>query len=225
MIGVRDRLREVAAGNLGSVLGVQNRSGLTRSVIARFIYRQRRDSELLLGPIMMPNSEDQPSTSSVNATLGLPRRLQSHDLQDPLIPRAVAHSSPGRVEVALRRAIQCAEIADKERAEDILLLDLRGATALVDFFVIVTVKSRRQSAGLASEIDQNMKRAGERKLGLEGDEDGRWTLIDYGDFVVHIFNEESRAYYGLEDIWGDSTRVDWRASSSASGETVGTDSP
>lgn len=172
---------------------------------------------------MMPNSEDQVSASMMKGSLGLPKRVQTHDPQDPLVPRAVAHSSPGRVEHSLRHAIHCAEIADQERAKDIVLLDLRGATALVDFFLIVTVGSRRQSAGLASEIDQKMKRAGEVKLGLESDEEGRWTLIDYGDFVVHIFNEESRAYYGLEDIWGDAKKVEWRASPTSPVEPRGTD--
>ena len=56
---------------------------------------------------------------------------------------------------------------------------------------------------MASEIDQAMKKFGEAKLGMEGSEDGRWTLIDYGDFVVHIFSPEDRAYYALEEIWGD----------------------
>ena len=53
-----------------------------------------------------------------------------------------------------------------------------------------------------------MKKLGEAKLGLEGSEDGRWTLIDYGDFVVHIFSPESRAYYALEEIWGDAPQID-----------------
>jgi ribosome-associated protein len=78
--------------------------------------------------------------------------------------------------------------------------------------VIVTAASRRQSNAIAIEIDQEMKKRGEAKLGLEGSEDGRWTLIDYGDFVVHIFSPEDRAYYALEDIWGDAPRLDWQES-------------
>ncbi len=54
-----------------------------------------------------------------------------------------------------------------------------------------------------------MKRRGERKLALEGSEEGRWVLIDYGDFVVHVLSEEARTYYSLEEIWGDADRVDW----------------
>ena len=54
-----------------------------------------------------------------------------------------------------------------------------------------------------------MKKRGERKLGLEGSEEGRWILIDYGDFVVHIFSGEGRSYYALEEIWGDAPRLEW----------------
>ncbi len=106
-----------------------------------------------------------------------------------------------------RRA--CARIADDNRGKDILLLDLRKTTPIVDFFVIVTAISRRQGNAIASDIDQAMKKLGEAKLGLEGSEEGRWILIDYGDFVVHIFSPEDRAYYALEEIWGDAPQLDW----------------
>ena len=56
-----------------------------------------------------------------------------------------------------------------------------------------------------------MKKLGEAKLGLEGSEEGRWILIDYGDFVVHIFSPEDRAYYALEEIWGDAPQLDWKS--------------
>lgn len=122
---------------------------------------------------------------------------------------AVSRRAPGRADTALAHARICARIADDNRARDILLLDLRGATPLVDFFVIATAASRRQSNAIAIEIDHEMKRVGERKLGIEGSEEGRWTLIDYGDFVVHIFSEDARVYYALEEIWGDAPRLDW----------------
>jgi ribosome-associated protein len=117
---------------------------------------------------------------------------------------------PERVARALERCKIAARIADDNRARDILLLDLRAATPLVDFFVIASANSRRQANAIASEIDQEMKKIGEKKLGMEGTEEGRWILIDYGDFVVHVFSEDARTYYDLEQIWGDATRVEWR---------------
>ena len=122
-------------------------------------------------------------------------------------PNGASRAAP-RWRSSARRPVR--RIADDNRAKDILLLDLRQATPLVDFFVIVTATARRQGNAIASEIDQEMKKQGEAKLGLEGSEEGRWILIDYGDFVVHIFSPEVRAFYALEEIWGDAPRLDWQ---------------
>jgi ribosome-associated protein len=124
---------------------------------------------------------------------------------------ATERREPRRAALALERARIAAGIADHNRGKDILLLDLRQITPLVDYFVIITAGSRRQSHAIASEVDQEMKKLGEAKLGIEGSEEGRWTLIDYGDFVVHIFSPEDRAYYALEEIWGDAPKLDWTA--------------
>jgi ribosome-associated protein len=134
--------------------------------------------------------------------------------QDDIPHHAVDRRAPDRVNQALEHARLAARIADDNRAKEILLLDLRQATPLLDFFVIATASSRRQSHAIASEIDAEMKKIDERKLGLEGSEEGRWILIDYGDFVVHLFSPEDRAYYALEEIWGDAPRLEWRAEDS-----------
>src|SRR3954451_2827554 len=130
--------------------------------------------------------------------------------QDDIPAHAVDRRTPERVNLAIDHARMAARIADDNRAKDILLLDLRQATPLLDFFVIATANSRRLSHAIASEIDQEMKRIGEHKLGMEGSEEGRWILIDYGDFVVHVFSAEARTYYALEEIWGDTPRLDWQ---------------
>src|SRR5262245_55023419 len=154
-------------------------------------------------------------TFSPSSTEGQPppsptRRRVAHAIQDDVPFNAAARTHPERVARALEHARIGARIADDNRAKDVLLLDLREATPLVDFFVIATASSRRQSHAIASEIDQEMKRLGEHKLGIEGSEEGRWILIDYGDFVVHVFSGEARSYYALEDIWGDAPRLDWQ---------------
>jgi ribosome-associated protein len=156
----------------------------------------------------LPASE--PVTSRRTRSL---RTHETHSIQDDVPHHATDRREPNRMNVALDRARLCARIADDNRAKDIVLLDLRKATALVDFFVIATAASRRQANAIVIEIDQEMKKRGEAKLGLEGSEEGRWTLIDYGDFVVHVFSPEDRAYYALEDIWGDAPHLDWQASS------------
>jgi ribosome-associated protein len=151
-----------------------------------------------------------PTTPTVEDK-GLPKRLRGTRVaQDDVPAGAVAHSHPSRLDVALDHARICARIAEDNRGRDILLLDLRGATPLVDFFVIVTAPSRRTANAIAIEIDAEMKKIGEKKLGIEGSEEGRWILMDYGDFVVHVFNDEARQYYSLEDIWGDAAQLDWQ---------------
>ncbi len=147
----------------------------------------------------------------------LRRSRRLHDPQDEVPPEPAGRSSKERLSRALEHAKICAQIAADNRAKDITLLDLRKSTSLVDYFVIATAPSRRQANAIVSEIDQEMKKIQEYKLGMEGSEEGRWTLIDYGDFVVHILSEEARNYYALEDIWGDAPQIDW--------EPKGTSSP
>ena len=156
-----------------------------------------------------------PSTPSEDEVADEPkdkrkRRARREEFQDDVPFNATDRKSAARLGQALENAKAAARIGDDNRGKDILLLDLRPATALVDFFVIITASSRRLTTAIASEIDQEMKRRGEKKLGIEGFEEGSWVLIDYGDFVVHVFSEETRAFYALEDIWGDAERVDWQ---------------
>jgi ribosome-associated protein len=162
----------------------------------------------------MPEQDEQsaqaPEPSQPTARTKAMRTRSIRSAQDEIVSQAVDRRSPDRINRAFARAKMAARIADDNRAKDILLLDLRGATPLLDFFVIATAGSRRQANAIASEIDAEMKKVGERKLGLEGSEEGRWILIDYGDFVVHIFSGDGRTYYALEEIWGDAPQLSWR---------------
>jgi ribosome-associated protein len=105
----------------------------------------------------------------------------------------------------------CAAVAADFRGRDILVLDLRKLTSIVDYFVIATGTSRRQIHAMADEIDQAMNVHGDQKLGVEGYGESHWVLLDYGDVVVHLFDEETRRYYDLENLWGDAPRVEWSA--------------
>ena len=157
---------------------------------------------------------DQPDNAPAKSLTGESkrrRRARREEIsQDDVPHNAVARAAPARAAVAIENIRACARIADDNRGKDILLLDLRQATSLVDFFLLVTATSRRQSNAIAEEIDAEMKRRGEFKLGMEGSEEGRWVLIDYGDFVVHVFSIEARDYYALEQIWGDAAKLDWQ---------------
>ncbi len=108
---------------------------------------------------------------------------------------------------ALDRAVLAARTAEDNRGRDIAILDLRSLTTAFDYFVIVTGASRRQLHAMSEEIDRVLGELGDRRLGIEGYVESRWVLLDYGDIVIHLFDEETRAYYSLEDLWGRAKRV------------------
>ena len=123
-------------------------------------------------------------------------------------PRSTVNESPVRLESGLRRALLAAQTAEDNRGIDIVVLDTRELTPMFDYFVIATGTSRRQIHAMSEEIDHALEdRMGDRRLGIEGYDESRWILLDYGDVVVHLFESETRDYYALEDLWGHAKRV------------------
>ena len=120
-----------------------------------------------------------------------------------------AATSP-RASVALEQALLCARVASENKGRDVLVLDMRGVSPLYDYFVLATGASRRQLHSISDEIESAMKGAGEKRLGIEGYETSRWVVLDYGDIVVHLFDQDARGYYGLEDLWADAPHLDWQ---------------
>jgi ribosome-associated protein len=85
---------------------------------------------------------------------------------------------------------------------------MRELTSMFDYFVLATGASRRQLHAMSEEIDHALEdRMGDRRLGIEGYEESRWILLDYGDVVVHLFEPEMRDYYALEELWGQAKRI------------------
>ncbi len=114
-----------------------------------------------------------------------------------------------QLEQSLKLAKAAVRVAAENRGQDILCLDLSAQTSLFDFFVIATGASRRQLAAMATEIDRAMKTEyNERKLSVSGLEESRWIVLDYGSIVVHLFDEDTREFYDLESLWGDSKQID-----------------
>jgi ribosome-associated protein len=91
--------------------------------------------------------------------------------------------------------------AEEKKAEDIKVLDLREVTSFTDFFVICSVGNPRQGQAVCDEIHKNLKELGELPVSMEGYTQADWILMDYGDFLVHIFSTSARAYYELERLW------------------------
>lgn len=94
------------------------------------------------------------------------------------------------------------------KAEDPVILDLRGLTAMTDYFVIAHGRNSRQVQAMARSIEEKLHTELKRKPHhVEGLGPAQWVLMDYGDFIAHLFLEDKRAYYGLERIWMDAPRV------------------
>ena len=103
--------------------------------------------------------------------------------------------------------IECIEAAQDKKAEDLVVLDLRGLSDITDFFVICHGTSERQVLAIADAIEERLGRSLAIHPGhVEGRKVGEWVLMDYIEFVVHIFVEEKRAFYRLERLWGDAPR-------------------
>ena len=86
---------------------------------------------------------------------------------------------------------------------DVTLLDLRGISSATDWFVIATGTSDTHVSSLADNVVEGLKKDGVRPLNVEGQRESRWVLIDYFDFVVHVFHPAAREFYQLERLWGD----------------------
>lgn len=102
------------------------------------------------------------------------------------------------------------DIIEEKQAEDIVLLDVSDHTSIASYFVIATIDNERQGKAIEDEVLLQLRMGQNlRPLGMEGVEEnsGGWVLLDYGDVIVHLFTEEKRAYYRLEELWNKATVV------------------
>ena len=97
--------------------------------------------------------------------------------------------------------------AESKKATDLRVLDLTGITSFTDYFVLCTGANQRQIQAITDAIGEDLKQHGEFPISLEGYKDGEWVLVDYGDFVIHIFSPRARAYYDLERLWRNAKSV------------------
>ena len=103
-----------------------------------------------------------------------------------------------------------ARAASAKKGEDTLVLDVGEVLAITDAFVITSGRNRRQVVTIAEEVEAQVKDVGgPSPIRIEGLTEAQWVLLDYGDFVVHVFLDEVRRYYDLERLWGDSPLIEW----------------
>jgi ribosome-associated protein len=108
-------------------------------------------------------------------------------------------------------AIAAAEVADEKLGQDTVILAMEEALGVVDAFVVTSGRNVRQVRTLVEEIERRLKEdGGGGPTAVEGLADGTWVLMDYGDFIVHVFLQETRDFYDLEHLWAGAPRVTWQ---------------
>ena len=107
-----------------------------------------------------------------------------------------------------KKSLACVNAALEKKATDIVLLKVEGIVSYADYFLICAGRSDRQVQAIVQSIEAELKKRGHRALGVEGLSQGRWVLIDYGDVIVHVFQESIRRFYDLEGLWIEAPRVD-----------------
>ncbi len=108
---------------------------------------------------------------------------------------------PRQIEIAV-------QAADGKQAENIIVLDLRQAAGFTDYFIICSGSNPRQVHAIADGVIDALQAEGVKPSHLEGNDRSEWILIDYFDFVVHVFAPETRVFYGLEGLWGNAERIE-----------------
>ena len=106
------------------------------------------------------------------------------------------------------KARLCLKIMNERKAANPILFEVGKLTSLSDYFLIASGNSSRQVQAICRHLGRRMREEGFRAYGVEGDQEGHWVLMDYGDLVVHIFYEPVREFYDLEGLWVEAPRVD-----------------
>ena len=93
------------------------------------------------------------------------------------------------------------ELLEDAKAEEIVLIDAQHRSSLADYLLICEGRSQLHCRGIAENVEHNLKREGEASLGIEGEREGNWILLDYGNIILHVFHPEIRKYYRLEELY------------------------
>ena len=117
---------------------------------------------------------------------------------------------PATIENTEHWAVEAARAADDKNGVDTVVLEVGSVLAITEHFVITHGTNSRQVRTIVDEVEQRVTSAGGPKpIRIEGLDDLSWVLMDYGDFVVHVFSEDARHFYELERLWADVPKVDW----------------
>ena len=125
-------------------------------------------------------------------------RKMDRDVEKKLTKRSL----PREVRISVEAGLE-------KKGEDIVVLDLRDLASFTDYFVILQGNSSRQNRAIYESIEQKLKQESILPLSIEGKKNAEWILMDYGNFIIHVFSKEAREYYMLDKLWGDSPRLNY----------------
>lgn len=127
----------------------------------------------------------------------------ARDSEDKKTPRKARTEGP-----SYELAMAALDVALDKKAVEPVLLDVGDLCSYADFLLVLSARSDRQVGAVVDAVSQAMKKRGEQALGVEGEAGGQWSLLDYGDVVVHVFHHPRREFYDLESLWSDAPRVE-----------------
>ena len=109
---------------------------------------------------------------------------------------------------ALDKALLCTKIIKERKAINPILFEMAGLTSITDYFIVASGASNRQVQAISKHVMRRMREQGFRAYGVEGEQEGHWVLMDYGDVIIHIFYQPVREFYDLEGLWTEAPRVE-----------------
>lgn len=135
-----------------------------------------------------------------------------------LVEHRPSGPSPNRTnpDRSLELALAAAQVAIENNGDEVLVLDMSQQSAMFDYFVIANGTSRRQLHAISEEIDNKLEgELNDKRMNIDGYDESRWIVLDYGTVVIHLFDEDTRKFYSLESLWADAVAVDISALLSA----------
>jgi len=153
---------------------------------------------------MKQNSTVKQQSLRTESTAETPHAVESSETSSA---PAAATSDIANTEELDAHVITAAQAADDKKAIGTVLLDLRSLASFTDYFLITSGTNVRQVQAIADAVVDQLKKQGRRAARVEGYNSAEWVLVDYGDFIVHIFEDKARRFYDLERLWREATPV------------------
>ena len=155
---------------------------------------------------MTENAPNAPDEKSLESTVEPSKAVSSDD--SPALGAPSRAIRPHGLDDGRVLATAAARVALDNNGQNVMILDVSAQSAEFDFFVLATGTSRRQLHAISEQIDDELeKNLGDQRLGIEGYDESRWIVLDYGSVIIHLFDDETRDYYDLESLWADGEAI------------------